>query len=187
LYADPEWYLKSDKNNLSSSGEKSMRECLLFLLCICSIPGTVLATPQEDDFLILEGKQIYTSSLRPLNRVFPNLKIPEFDEISTGNRKGYVASWATFQNQLYLIGLEGHVPGQNKLLGNERITPGHRFPLKVTKWSGNIIQEKNFLSYDADTEQSTSISEIATIRVRQGVVTDTVLKVIRKPISNTNE
>lgn len=160
-----------------------MKGCLLFLICLGLLPGTARATVQESDVFILEGKRIYTSSLFPLVKVFPDIKFPQFDEISTANRKGYVATWATFQNRLYLIGLEGNVPGHDKHLCNEQITPGHRFPLKVTKWSGDIIQTISYSSYDSETEQGTYTSEITTIKVRSGIVTDTTEKVIRKPIT----
>lgn len=160
-----------------------MRGCLLFLICLGLYPGTARATVQESDVFILEGKRIYTSSLFPLVKVFPDIKFPQFDEISTANRKGYVATWATFQNRLYLVGLEGNVPGHDKHLCNEQITPGHRFPLKVTKWSGDIIQTISYSSYDSETEQGTYTSEITTIKVRSGIVTDTTEKVIRKPIT----
>ena len=164
-----------------------MRACLLFLICVGLYPSTACATVQSSDIVIYEGKLILTNSLFPLNKVFPDIKFPQFDEISTANRKGYVATWATFQNRLYLIGLEGNVPGHDKHLCNEQITPGHRFPLKVTKWSGDIIQTNSYTSYDLDTEQSTYISETTTIKVRSGIVTDTLEKVIRKPIAKTDK
>lgn len=164
-----------------------MRGCLLFLICLGLLPGTARATVQVDDILIYEGKQILTNSLFPLEKVFPDIKFPQFDEISTGNRKGYVATWATFQNRLYLIGLEGNVPGHDKHLCNEQITPGHRFPLKVTRWSGKIIQEMHSRSYDSETGIWTDVLEITTIKVKSGIVTDTIEEVIRKPIVKSDQ
>lgn len=108
---------------------------LLIAAAICCIPGSAFATIQESDLVILEGQHIYADSPPSLEEVFPDIKFPEFEMISTANRKGYRATWATFQKRLYLVGLEARVAGNKELLRNNELIPGHDFPLKVTRGS----------------------------------------------------
>ena len=152
---------------------------LLIVVAICSIPCSALATTQEQDLLILEGQHIHTYSLPRLDEAFPAIRFPEFEMISTANRKGYRATWATFQKQLYLVGLEARVTGKKHMLRNNDILPGHPFPLKVADWSGMIIQTDRSSSWNGETW--TDITETTTITVKKGVVTGTKVATERKP------
>ena len=96
---------------------------LLIVVAISCFPCSALATIQESDLVILEGQRIYTYSLPSLETVFSDITFPKFEMISTANRKGYRATWATFQKQLYLVGLEARVAGKKELLRNKDITP----------------------------------------------------------------
>ena len=160
---------------------------LLILVVVGFFPCSALATIQEPDLLILEGKRIFTYSLFRLDKVFPDITFPEFEEISTANRKGYTATWATFQKHLYLVGLEARIAGKDKLLGNSDIILGHHFPLKVTNWSGTIVQTERSSSLDVDTMTWTDITETTTIIVKKGVVTDTKVAIERKPRDDTDK
>lgn len=131
--------------------------------------------------MILEGKRVYTYSLIRIDEVFPDITFPEFEMISTANRKGYSTTWATFRKQLYLVGIEGRVAGRDELVGNNDILPDHQFPLKVTKWSGKIVQIDRSSSLDVDTMILTDITETTTITVKNGLVTNTSIKVERSP------
>jgi hypothetical protein len=133
------------------------------------------------DLLILEGSQIYTYDLPHLNEAFPAIKFPKFTPISTANYKGYRATWATFQKQLYLVGLEARVNGNAELLRNEEITSGHSFPLKVTDWSGKILHMEKSSTLDMKKMTWMEVTETTAITVNKGVVISTNVSVERKP------
>lgn len=157
---------------------------ILQLLIVVAMAGfccPALDTPQEPDLLILEGQRIYTSSLPSLEEALPDITFPEFTMISTANYKGYRATWATFQKQLYLVGLEGRVEGNDDLLRNHDLVPEHSFPIKVTGWSGEIVQTNRSSSLDGETRKWTDIEKTTTITVEKGMVTDTSVAVTRKP------
>ena len=159
---------------------------LLMLIAFGLFPSSALSTIQERDLLILEGQRIYTNSIR-LHDAFPDIKFPEFSMISTANWGGYRATWATFQKQLYLVGLEARVDGMKKLSRNNEIIPKHSFPLKVTTWSGSVVQVERSSSLDVDTMNWTDITETTTISVKNGVVKDTKVTVDRKPRKPNND
>lgn len=160
-----------------------MTRALLCLFVIAWVSRSAIATEQEQDLLILEGQHIYTYDLPRLDEAFPDLTFPEFEMISTANRKGYRATWATFQNHLYLVGLEARVDGKRKqgLLRNNQIIAKRKFPLKVTLWSGKIVQTENSSSLDIETMKGTDILETTTIIVKDGAVTKTAITVTRNP------
>ena len=74
------------------------------------------ATIQSRDILIVRGKRIYTYEMPGLEKAFPDQKVPKFNVISTANYKGYNATWAVMGGQLYLVGLEGLVREEGKML-----------------------------------------------------------------------
>lgn len=161
-----------------------VRHLLLFVI-ISFISRSALGTIQEQDLLILEGQRIYTYKLPSLDEAFPCITFPKFTMISTANYKGYRATWATFQKQLYLVGLEAHVVGKKKLSRNTDIIPEHSFPLKVTHWSGTIVKTERRSSLGPETMTWTDITETTTITVTKGVVTDTTVTIKRKPRVST--
>lgn len=164
-----------------------MSSNLLLLIAFGLFPSSSLSTIQEEDLLILEGQRIYTHSLPPLEKAFPDITFPEFEWQSTANRKGYRATWATFQKQLYLVGLEAHVPGKVEPLRNSALTPGRLFPLKVTGWSGSIVDIEKSSSLDVDTMNWTDITETTTITIKNGVVKDTKVTVEEIPRKANND
>ena len=159
----------------------------VILLIILTAASTAFATRQEKDLLILEGRRIYTYDLPGLAETFPSIKFPEFVGMSTANYKGYRATWATFQNQLYLVGLEAQVPGKTDLLRNEEIVPGHAFPLKVTAWSGKITQVTRYTEMSSGSMVVWEVTETTTITVSKGVVVTIDTNVDRRPRNNTGE
>ncbi len=119
------------------------------------------ATQQESDVLVIRGKRIYTHDTPILNKAFPKLDIPKFEMISTANYKGYSPTWAVIEGQLYLIGLEALVGG--KMLWDEHVLKGQKFPLKVENWSGAVTQSSPVSSYDPNTGKSERYDEVTTI------------------------
>lgn len=157
-----------------------------FILCFILLgacTSTANATIQVKSLLILEGEHIYTYRLPLLKDAFPDIKFPEFKWITTANRKGYTATWATFQNQLYLVGLQGQTSLHGKLLKNEDITTGHTFPLKVTSWSGKIVQTELL---DPDSYSLREV-KVKTITVKKGKVIHVKLHEKRNPRPNSGD
>ena len=160
-----------------------MSQYIPILFLLSAFTSIANATPQEMSLLILEGEHIYSYDLPPLKRAFPGIKFPEFESISTGNRKGYRA---TFQNQLYLVGLQGQRSVKGKLLKNEGITQGHAFPLRVTRWSGKIVQTETHSEWDVETFISTDVKVITTITLKKGKVIDVKVLEERKQRPDTD-
>ena len=136
--------------------------------CVCA--SSAIATTQERDLIILEGDRIYTYDLPNLKEAFPDIEFPEFGFLSTSCWKGYRGTWATFQKQLYLVGLEAIV--EDTFAHNSEITPKYKFPLKVNTWSGKITRTEE--SYPIELDPKKSRKEITTtiITIKNGTVVD---------------
>ena len=157
----------------------------LFLFAVVS---TILVCPargttQEMDLLIFEGRRLFSAGLPRLDQAFPGITFPKFIPLSTANYKGYRATWATFEKQLYLVGLEARVKGHSGLMRNGAVIPGHKFPLKVTDWSGRIVhREKSFsIQLQEAGPRSQEVIATTTLTVEKGVVIATHTDVDRKP------
>ncbi len=90
-----------------------IRTTLALLTIVVALPLTVGATGQEPDILIYKGKpyDLFANPLesfyktekdRPLFRVRPNV-------ISTGNWRGYIATWKIENGFLYLVKLDAWI------------------------------------------------------------------------------
>ncbi|HET6424701.1 MAG TPA: hypothetical protein VFG20_13515 [Planctomycetaceae bacterium] len=154
---------------------------LLLIVFAINIPLFALATEQEKDLVIVEGQHVYTFSLLELNEIFPHIRFPEFEMISTGNRKGYRATWATFQNQLYLVGIEGRIAGKTDLLRNNELLLGQNFPVKVAAWSGTIVQKNESSEFGGEPTAWSDVTKTTTITVTKGVVTNHKVTIKRTP------
>ncbi len=163
-----------------------MLRCLLISIVVFGISHSAFATEQEKDLVIVEGQHIYTHSLLDLDKIFPDRKFPEFEMISTGNWKGYRATWATFQKQLYLVGIEGRVAGKKDLLRNNELLPGQNFPVKVSVWSGTIVQKRESSEFGGEPMMWSDVTETTTITVTKGVVTDQKVAIKRTPRNDAN-
>ena len=148
---------------------KTLLGTLIFLLVGTFSAG---ATEQETDVLIIRGKRIYTHDTPGLKEAFPKLSIPEFRMISTANYKGYSATWAVFDEQLYLVGLEALTKDDGELLWDERVLKKQSFPLKVSEWSGVVTQSSPVSSFDPNTGKSERYDKVTTITFKKGKVTN---------------
>lgn len=128
------------------------------------------ATIQSRDILIVRGKRIYTYEMPGLEKAFPDQKVPKFNVISTANYKGYNATWAVMGGQLYLVGLEGLVREEGKMLWDEKVLKGLTFPVKVEQWSGEVKQSNSVSVYDPNTNEMKKFVEQTTIVFKQGKV-----------------
>ncbi|WP_299075398.1 hypothetical protein [uncultured Paraglaciecola sp.] len=108
------------------------------------------ATTQEKDLLVYEGARYFSRSLPALGSVLSEASLPEFSSISTENWKGYRATWAIIQNQLFLVGIEGSVKKNDgkKLLNSQELFPTIRFPYKVTNFNGVVELEGRSFDYE---------------------------------------
>lgn len=152
------------------------------MLAVMFWTGCASGTVQERDLLVLEGERIYTYDLPRPEQAFPNIKFPEFEMISTGNYKGYRATWATFGKKLYLIGLEARVHGKEELQRNEQLTPNHTFPLKVSGWSGEITRTERSSVTEGIDGPTYQVEKTTTIVVQDGAVTSIHVTTNRRPV-----
>jgi len=130
------------------------------------------ATTQEEDLLIVHGRRIYTHDMPDLKTAFPNFKIPEFVMISTGNYKGYVATWAVFDKELFLVGIYGQLKGKNSLIHDKEVFDVP-FPIKVVGWSGTIKQSNKAFelpSLDSKDTDSIEFEIVSTVVFKDGVL-----------------
>jgi len=134
------------------------------------------ATQQVKDLLIIQGKHLYTYDTPSPSEAFPKLKIPQFHSVSTANYKGYVATWAVFQEQLYLIGLEGLIEDEELgfpiMHSDEKILKGQVFPLKVEGWSGEVKDVIRGCSTTVEgSNKVTYYDKVSTVVIEKGKVT----------------
>ncbi len=139
------------------------------LLCSSVSQGTI----QEQDLIIYEGARYYTYTTPTLEESVPNISMPKFEMLHSANYKGYRASWAVIDAQLYLIGIEGKLKGRKEdgLLNSRQIFPDLEFPLKIKGYNGTV-------SFDGRSEDYTMRNGelIETIEIellfKNGVVLD---------------
>jgi hypothetical protein len=93
--------------------ESTSRRAAILALIVCSLPIVAFATSQQPDVLIYKGKSydLFANPLedfykgkrtRPSFRVKPNV-------ISTGNWRGYVATWSLENGSLYLLKIDAWI------------------------------------------------------------------------------
>jgi len=116
------------------------RSVICGLACIFFSISHVFATTQETDLIIVEGHSYRSHKLPSLKDAFPESKLPEFVMLHTANYKGYRATWAIAQGQLFLIGIEGKIKGDDshRLHRSKELFPKITFPHPVTSFSGTL-------------------------------------------------
>ena len=112
--------------------------------------SSALATTQERDLIVFEGARYYTYSLPSLAECLPGIKLPDFRMLTTANYKGYRATWAVIDSQLFLIGVEGKVQQNEgrRMLSSHELFLKLTFPHKVTSFSGQIELKGRSLDYE---------------------------------------
>jgi len=106
--------------------------------------------------------------------VLPKQKIPEFGLSRTSNHKGYTASWAVFDNQLYLIGIVAVLRDSEKLSSNTAVLKNVKFPLQVTNWSGIVTRRDPVSFYDPNTDKMGSYVKVTTLVFKNGKLISSV-------------
>jgi len=155
---------------------------LYSILLLSIVANTLSATEQEKDLLIYEGARYFTYSTPSLGDAFPGTPLPDFASLSTGNYKGYRASWAIIQNQLYLLGIEGRVQKDEgrRILNSLELFPEVKFPYKLTEYSGSISLEGRSSDYEVvDDEDIVKTLQIE-VKVKKGVVVDVIIQTINR-------
>lgn len=148
-----------------------------WLACMCFTVGRVIATTQETDLIIVEGHRYYTYELPSLKEAFPDSKLPEFVMLHTANYKGYRATWAIAQGQLFLIGIEGKLKDDDthRLHRSRELFPKITFPHPVTSFSGTLELEGDSDDYVIEGKVIHS-TESVTITIKDGKVVSTEKK-----------
>ena len=90
-----------------------MRKVIIILAIIFLLPISVSATSQDPDILIYKGRT-YKLFANPLEPFFKNVKDrPKFftspGKISSGNWRGYVATWKIEDGFLYLVKIDSWI------------------------------------------------------------------------------
>ncbi len=124
-----------------------------FLLAIfLLIPSVMMATQQEPDFLLVDGQKLelldpyYYHTGYPLDDFFSEKNPrPEFfhkeGSRSTGNGRGYVATWEIKEGKLYLAKVEKtyRLDDDIRIIPAERFMPGKAYPV-FADWFSGVLQ-----------------------------------------------
>ena len=140
---------------------------------IGAFPRCSVATPQERDLIVLEGARYYTYRLPSLAECLPGVDIPTFVPMTTADGKGYRATWAIIDSQLFLIGVEGmtqETAGRRKLSTPE-LFPKVTFPFKVIAFSGEIRLKGRPLDYVIGENRITYTDRLV-LQLKNGMVVD---------------
>jgi len=125
-----------------------------------------LMSIQAKDIVVIQGRHLYIRRPPNLQEMFPEFDLPEFEEISTGNYRGYRATWAVIHERLYLIGIEGKVDG--RILWDEKIFKGAKFPVRVVAWDGEMYETSVSESFDFAAGEKDKFYEISTLVFKSG-------------------
>ena len=84
---------------------------LLAILCV--LPATAIATPQAPDVLVYKDRT-YRLFANPLESFYKDRETrPRFffqpNQLSSGNWRGYIATWTIEDNFLYLVKIDGWI------------------------------------------------------------------------------
>jgi len=150
---------------------------LVFFFVCCFFLSLAKATEQVTDVLVIRGKRVYTHEMPSLKQAFPKLKIPDFQMMSTANYKGYNATWAVIQGELYLIGLEALMEENGTRLWDEKVLVGQKFPIKVEDWTGVVTESSPVSSFDPNTGKSEIYDEVTKIVFAKSKVTEVAFHV----------
>lgn len=157
-------------------------------VCVGAFGRSAIATTQEQDLLILEGACYYTYKLPSLADSLPGVAIPKFRMLTTANYKGYRATWAVIDGQLFLIGVEGKTEetGGKRMISTPELFPGVAFPFRVTTFSGQIELEGRHLDYVIDETNIITYTDTLTLTFEKGRVADikrsTHTEDLKKPV-----
>jgi len=121
---------------------------------------------QIKDIVVIRGRHLYIKRPPDLQDVFPEFDLPKFEGISTGNYRGYLATWAVIHESLYLIGLEGMVNGI--MLWDEKIFNGTKFPIRVVAWDGVMYQYSASESFDFSNGDKEKFHQVSTLVFKKG-------------------
>ena len=156
--------------------------------CVAAFGRSASATTQEQDLFILEGACYYTYNLPSLADSLPGVAIPKFRMLTTANYKGYRATWAVIDGQLFLIGVEGKTEetGGKRMLSTPELFPGVTFPVRATTFSGKIELEGRHLDYVIDDNSIITYTDTQTLTFANGRIADikrsTHTEDLKKPV-----
>lgn len=89
-----------------------MRKLLIAAIILSFLPAVVSATAQAPDVIEYDGKK-YNLFTNPLESYFKEDERPKFHigpgSMSSGNWRGYVATWKIEDGTLYLVGLDSWI------------------------------------------------------------------------------
>lgn len=129
-------------------------QCVGAVMLTLLAPSFSSATEQAWDKLLFGDMQYFTPQC-PLMSLWIDKdgkgELPDFDEMGTGNRKGYEATWEIRESKLYLKKFKAKRDGNQVLLSD--VTPGYKVPCEATWFTGRIILPMG--DYDPGTRRFT--------------------------------
>src|SRR5437868_7983775 len=143
------------------------------LLSVMLVPILAFATDQEGDILLLDGKKYFTSTFPMMEFIVESLdKLPKSRVYvsSSGNRRGYVATWEIKQGRLVLTEVMAFHPVwfgfqteygsvMSKLFPAQKEVPADSFTGYVVLPHGHLVRGGRMLE------------KYIVLRVERGVVT----------------
>jgi hypothetical protein len=141
------------------------------------LASVISATPQPKD-LLRYGDNTFAISQVPMLGLWHyeetdpgdgRTRAPEFDFVGTGNWVGYDATWLIRDSKLFLFKMKAKRNG--KVIRNEAIFPGKKFPLQATWFTGRIHLAVG--DYDSATKQYESV---IIFHITKGQVTKTTFE-----------
>ena len=124
---------------------RSIRRTATLITVLCVLPATALATAQEPDVLIYKGKT-HALFANPLEDFYKDRKnrplfVVEPNVISSGNWRGYVATWTIENNLLYLVKIDAWICNRDCTRVDLRRLFGTRYrngKIKADWFSGDL-------------------------------------------------
>lgn len=108
-------------------------------LAMLFVAGNAMGTAQEPDVLVVAGEPqaIYTNPLTPWLRTHPDV-LPKDGVVSSGNWRGYVATWEVAAGKLWLRKVEIAYDNEDKAAAAKREAehPGE----EETVWFGDYVR-----------------------------------------------
>lgn len=148
-------------------------------ICLLLTSSSALATAQQGDVLILDGKELWTQTnpLEPFLRSNPD-KRPQSNVTSTGLWRGYVATWEVHEQGLYLTDVEvlrskAHVEDFETEFYSamSKVFPGEQRVL-ATWFTGHIVVPRGKLVEYVHLGYASTYKRYTILTIQRGLVTN---------------
>ncbi len=150
---------------------------IISLFLIAMLPLGAFATIQAPDYLIYEGEKYPLHDMNPLEELFQEDEElrPKTEFISTGNWRGYIATFSIKNNELFLSDITTEKKDPNKKYGNINVSVIQEvFPDKSARkmdwYSGLFVIPLGDEVADAPSSCAFQCEQYLLIRISNGLV-----------------